>query len=165
MDDWTWAATLYNDGVFVGGRAATAGEVVSQTIAATDLASELAPEDAATDVRGDGAAAMHEWQGSKGASPNAAPWSRGVMSIATGPTEGSTKVSFDLPSAARVRVAVYSPSGRQVRSVLAESMSAGSHEATWDGCDASGAPVPAGVYYIQIESPGFIAECKTSVLR
>lgn len=54
----------------------------------------------------------------------------------------------DLPGA--VLVAIYDPAGRLVRSLSARGNASGT--AHWDGRDGNGAPVPAGIYLVRLES-------------
>ena len=60
---------------------------------------------------------------------------------------------FHLPTAAVGRLAVFDANGR-LRQVLASGpMRAGEHRITWDGRNAAGFPVPAGVYYLRLSTP------------
>jgi hypothetical protein len=64
------------------------------------------------------------------------------------PFDSSTLVAFDLVKPSRVTLRVYDTSGRLVRTLLDdEARSAGPHEAFWDGRDAAGRQVAAGVYF------------------
>jgi hypothetical protein len=52
-----------------------------------------------------------------------------------------------------VKLIVYDATGREVRALQERSLPAGQYEATWDGIDGKGLPVPVGVYLYRLE-PG-----------
>ena len=56
--------------------------------------------------------------------------------------------------ALRVRLAVYGVDGRCVRTLVDGTMEPGRHDATWDGRDARGAGVDAGIYFVRLVSGG-----------
>ena len=76
----------------------------------------------------------------------------GVLRLATGPNPftGSTRLSFALPRAADVELRVFGVDGREVTTLLRGPRAAGVHAASWDGRDARGARVPAGVYFLRL---------------
>ncbi len=56
-------------------------------------------------------------------------------------------ISYTLPRAGKVSLAVYDATGRQVRTLLAgESQTAGKHSAEWDGLDRLGNAMAVGSY-------------------
>jgi flagellar hook assembly protein FlgD len=70
------------------------------------------------------------------------------------PMRGSTRITFALPDPAHVRLVVYDATGREVRALLDERMSAGESGITWDGRNGTGEAVPAGVYFYRLETDG-----------
>jgi subtilisin family serine protease len=67
------------------------------------------------------------------------------------PTGGSVRIELSggsLPATIEVRI--YDGAGRLIRSVGGE----GEAPLIWDGRDASGRPVPSGVYHARLRSPG-----------
>jgi YVTN family beta-propeller protein len=66
------------------------------------------------------------------------------------PRAGSTVLRFTLPRAMHARVEVFDAAGRRVRVVLAAALAAGPGEAVWDGRDANGRTVGAGVYFYRL---------------
>jgi hypothetical protein len=70
------------------------------------------------------------------------------------PFTGATDICYSLPSAYAVSLRVVSAEGRVVRSLAGGKMSAGRYRATWDGGDAAGRPVGAGVYFVMLEVSG-----------
>jgi hypothetical protein len=62
------------------------------------------------------------------------------------PFNPSTTISFSIPSSGKISLAVYDITGRKVRTLLSDHMSAGTHSITWDGRDDSGQMVASGIY-------------------
>lgn len=67
------------------------------------------------------------------------------------PAHGSVSIPFALARAARVRLALYDPSGRRVRVLHDGALPAGTHEIRWDGRGANGGTVGPGVYFCRLE--------------
>jgi len=70
------------------------------------------------------------------------------------PFPGNTTIDFGLPAPANVRVRIYSPLGRLVRTVADASFGAGPQSVTWDGIDDKGKRAATGVYLLRFESGG-----------
>lgn len=82
------------------------------------------------------------------------------------PAAGSVAVRYGLPAAALVRIAVFDPAGRLIRTLEGGAVrAAGYHAATWDGRDDSGNRVAAGVYVVRLESMGKTITSKLMRLR
>ncbi len=65
----------------------------------------------------------------------------------------TTTIAFQIPSNATGSAAVlevFDPSGRLVRTLVNETLGAGSHVVAWDGTNAAGERVASGVYYYQL---------------
>ena len=69
------------------------------------------------------------------------------------PFTSSTTLSFELRESARVTLDVYDVAGRLVIRLLDESRDAGAWSVAWDGRDASGGAVPAGIYWARLRAP------------
>ncbi len=67
--------------------------------------------------------------------------------ISPNPFGGSTQISFHLPQAAYVSLAIHDSSGRLVSNLLDCAMSQGTHMIVWDGTDITGKLLSAGIYY------------------
>lgn len=70
------------------------------------------------------------------------------------PFNPRTTVAFDAPAGGPVRLAVYDPAGRLVRTLVAGEASVGRHEAIWDGRDDRGRAVASGAYLCRLEIAG-----------
>jgi len=66
------------------------------------------------------------------------------------PFNSWTKVSYELPEAGYVQLAVYSSTGRPVRTLVDGFRWAGSYWVAWDGRDGSGRDLAGGVYICRL---------------
>lgn len=76
------------------------------------------------------------------------------------PFNPTTTVSFTLPKPAHVRLDVYLVSGRHVRTLADRAYPAGVHRVAWDGTDAGGVALPAGIYLCRMEADGAVMSHK-----
>ncbi len=70
------------------------------------------------------------------------------------PFNPATDIKFSLPRDAAVQMNVYDVSGKLVRTLLNESLNAGSHETRWNGRDDSGRSVASGTYFARLVVDG-----------
>jgi len=68
------------------------------------------------------------------------------------PFKGATRVRFDLPEGAGVRIEIFDVSGRRIRTLLDGWVAKGSHEVNWNGRGEGGVDLPRGVYFCRIRS-------------
>jgi aminopeptidase N len=100
-----------------------------------------------------------------------APTGTDVPSIAAldqnfpNPFNPTTTIPFSLKEPAFVSLRVYDASGRLVRSLAAEPLSAGSYERSWDGLDSRGTPASSGVYLYRLDAGSFSRTRKMVLLR
>ncbi len=80
------------------------------------------------------------------------------------PLRAGTVIGFDLPSDENVRLGIFDVSGRLVRVVVNEKVTAGRHTAAWDGRDGGGKRVPSGVYFYDLRAGEHHATRKLVVL-
>jgi len=81
------------------------------------------------------------------------------------PFNPTTSISFNLPEAGQVTLAVYNILGQQVAIVAEGLFSAGPHEVVWDGTDDSGVPVSSGVYLYRIQTGQFSETRKMLLMK
>ena len=72
------------------------------------------------------------------------------LDVRPNPIAGHATVSFSLPNGRPAQVGMYDVAGRLVRELVAGQHTAGDHTLRWDGRDASGASLPAGVYLCRL---------------
>lgn len=94
------------------------------------------------------------------------PASSGLaLRVQPNPFGARTTVSFDLPRATAARVAVYDTAGRLVRDLAAGARPAGRNDVSWDGRDAAGRAVAAGVYLVRLSTHEGSQERKVVLVR
>lgn len=81
------------------------------------------------------------------------------------PFNPRTSIRFALGAAGQARVAIYDAGGREVRLLADERLDAGEHTRIWDGTDAAGRRVPAGVYWSQLRTADYESQRKMVILR
>lgn len=83
-----------------------------------------------------------------------APGAGGAIEFAAYPNPGAERIvlrfTSGTPTTSDVRLEIFDVSGRLVRRVADGRFSAGRHEVTWDGRDAGGRRVPAGLYLCRL---------------
>ena len=70
------------------------------------------------------------------------------------PFNPATDLKFSIPRQADVTLRLYDVSGRLVRSLVNETLEAGSHEVRWNGRDDSGRAVASGTYFARLSVAG-----------
>jgi flagellar hook assembly protein FlgD len=68
------------------------------------------------------------------------------------PFRTHTTLTYDVPRAMDVRVAVYDALGRRVQVLVDERTPAGRHTVQWNGRDASGRALASGLYFIRLRA-------------
>ncbi|MCP4546973.1 MAG: T9SS type A sorting domain-containing protein [bacterium] len=70
------------------------------------------------------------------------------------PFNPSTVITFSLAEQGIARLDIFDVTGRLVRELVAGSLPAGDHSATWDGRDDDGYPVASGLYLYRLDTGG-----------
>ncbi|WP_420455537.1 reprolysin-like metallopeptidase [Rubrivirga sp.] len=83
-----------------------------------------------------------------------------LSAVAPNPSSGGARVSFAVPEAGAVRVAVYDVRGREVAVLVDGTMAAGRHEAV-----LSSGSLAAGVYVVRLEAGGQVLTRQAVVVR
>ncbi len=68
------------------------------------------------------------------------------------PFHQHTTLTFTLPQASHVLLEIFDVSGRRVRSLQQERLSAGIHQVRWDGLNMQQRPVPSGLYLVRLQT-------------
>ncbi|MCH8837958.1 MAG: T9SS type A sorting domain-containing protein [Candidatus Marinimicrobia bacterium] len=84
---------------------------------------------------------------------------------APNPFNTQTKISFDLPAATNITLIVYDLTGREVTRLADGGYQAGYHQVVWDGKNASGQPLPSGIYIARLTTPGYTKSIKMVLLK
>jgi len=88
-----------------------------------------------------------------------------LFSVAPNPFKNSTEVVIELPAADQINVKVFDRSGRLVKVLQEESISAGYHQINWDGTDLTGQKLNPGVYFIIAETSAKVFTEKVIILQ
>jgi len=76
-----------------------------------------------------------------------------------------TQINYGLPKASRVHLAIYDLLGREVTTLVNWEQDAGYKSITWNGTDAFGKPVGAGMYFYMVKAKGFRQVRKMVLLK
>ncbi len=81
------------------------------------------------------------------------------------PFNPETTIRFELPWASDMKVTVYNDQGQVVRTLVNETLSAGTFDITWDGRDSNGREVSTGMYLFLVEGPNLRTYKKVTFLK
>lgn len=96
---------------------------------------------------------VYEWGGLPSDAPIVAtPTVFAVHGATPNPFRTETSIRYDLPSPASVKLEVLDVQGRRIRLLETDELPAGAHVTSWDGRDAGGRRVVAGVYFYRLEA-------------
>jgi len=76
------------------------------------------------------------------------------LSVTPNPSNGPTEFRFGLPEAAPVTLMLYDATGRRIRSLLDQTMSAGWHSIFFDGRNEKRDPLRPGIYFSRLDASG-----------
>jgi hypothetical protein len=89
---------------------------------------------------------------------------RPALTVSPNPVAREAVLRYHLARDGQVRLQVFAPDGRIVRTLVDEAGSAGSHEIRWNAEDASGARLAAGTYLLRLDAQPAGAAAKLSLL-
>ena len=81
------------------------------------------------------------------------------------PSRGRVALAYAMPTAGVAALSVYDRAGRLVKQLVSGPTPAGTHRVVWDGTDAAGRKVGAGVYLVRLVTDGKSVVAKTAVVR
>jgi len=88
-----------------------------------------------------------------------------VVKAAPNPTRQGTVISFDLDAPATATVRIYNIKGQCVRILLPSQTVSGPQNILWDGNDAAGRKVSAGIYFARVTTPDLNLTRKIIMLK
>ena len=88
-----------------------------------------------------------------------ASWSR------AGGADGGGTLRFTMAAAGHARITIHDAQGRRIAEPLDRVLPAGGTEVRWDGCDANGRNVSAGIYFASLTTTCGEARLRSVVLR
>ncbi|KPJ51983.1 hypothetical protein AMJ39_08875 [candidate division TA06 bacterium DG_24] len=81
------------------------------------------------------------------------------------PFGAATTITYALPDAQPVTLAIYDIRGARVRNLISGTVSAGLHQVVWDGRDGRGHTVASGIYFCSLEAGGLRETRRMVLLR
>jgi hypothetical protein len=93
------------------------------------------------------------------------PTSFALLQNYPNPFNPTTIIRYDLPKHSHVKLTVYNVLGKVVRTLVDAKEAPGFRQVTWDGLNDAGERVTSGVYVYRIETEGFAATRKLTLLR
>jgi hypothetical protein len=81
------------------------------------------------------------------------------------PFNPETKIQFDLPKSARVKLTIFNLMGMEITTLLDEEQLSGSHSVVWDGRTDKGELASSGIYVYQLKAEQFIQNRKMIFLK
>ncbi|MCX6844719.1 MAG: T9SS type A sorting domain-containing protein, partial [candidate division WOR-3 bacterium] len=88
-----------------------------------------------------------------------------LRSCTPNPFAKSTSVNYELGHAGPVALTVHDVSGRLVRRLESGPRPVGRHVVRWNGTDARGRVVPAGVYFVRLSADGQVSTGRLTLVR
>lgn len=88
-----------------------------------------------------------------GPRPSGATWAVLRQNVPN-PFNPTTLISFELKKAGPTTLTIYDVTGRKVRALVSDDLTAGEHSIVWDGTDGSGGPVSSGLYFYELAQGG-----------
>ncbi len=81
------------------------------------------------------------------------------------PVISGTYIEYDLPKATVITLKLYDITGRDIRTLIAETQESGRHGIYWDGTNDNGQRVATGVYFYRIGTSDFRITRNLTILR
>ena len=114
---------------------------------------------------------LFQFEEEKGADGGVQSWGIGMTFVtrlhgcSPNPFTGTTTISYELGNAGSVMLTLHDVTGRVVRSLTAGPQTIGFHSTVWDGKDARGRKLPAGVYFCRMQAGGTTATRRITLTR
>jgi len=90
---------------------------------------------------------------------NSAPLEFSLKQNYPNPFNPSTTISYTAPGG-HVRLDIYNMLGQKIKTLVDQTVIAGSYNVKWDGTDFNNHPVPSGVYFYRLETDAGVKERK-----
>ena len=89
-----------------------------------------------------------------------------IRQNAPNPFNPTTRIAFNVPdNAGHVTLTVYDVSGRVVKHLVDEPLTAGPHTVSWNGRDDGGKDLASGVYFARLHASGESLFRKMTLLK
>ncbi len=81
------------------------------------------------------------------------------------PFNPATTIVYTLPEASQVVLSIYDVLGREIKTLVNNTLPAGRYQVTWDGTDQGGRPVSSGIYIYRLRAGHFTKTMKMLLTR
>jgi len=81
------------------------------------------------------------------------------------PFNAATRITYQLPRAAAVRLEVFDLLGRHVKTLVDRAQAVGIHQVTWDGSNHQGLAMASGVYWFRLQAGTYSRSRKMLLIR
>jgi hypothetical protein len=81
------------------------------------------------------------------------------------PFNPGTKITYEVPEAARVKLFIYNLLGQRIRTLFDGVRAVGTYSAQWDGLNDGGEQVAAGIYFLRMETDNLTLTRKMLLVR
>ena len=81
------------------------------------------------------------------------------------PFNPGTTIRFSVPSSSHIKLTVFDPDGRRVKTLVNEVYPAGQHKTEWDGTDSRGNPTSTGVYLYRLQAGKTVLTRKMTLVK
>ena len=81
------------------------------------------------------------------------------------PFNPSTKIEYELPKETFVTINIFDLKGANIMSLVNSIQSAGYKEISWNGLNSSGSQLPAGLYFLTIQTEEYFNSKKMILLQ
>jgi hypothetical protein len=88
-----------------------------------------------------------------------------LRSIYPNPFNPAARISFEVSTRGRVRIAVFDVAGRSVAVIVDGDMAPGRYEAIWDGRTVAGRAAASGIYFCRLTAGSVVATKKMVLIR
>ena len=81
------------------------------------------------------------------------------------PFNPETQIKYVIPEQEHVKLTIYNSTGQEIRTLVNNSQSAGSHTVTWNGRNNFGQKVTSGIYLYRLDAGDFVNIKKMILLK
>ena len=82
------------------------------------------------------------------------------MRCSPNPFTDETRIEYLTGEAGSLTIDIYDLQGKEIKTLNSAAEGHGKHSVTWDGKDAAGVPVPAGIYVCAVKTGDSVLRCK-----
>ena len=76
------------------------------------------------------------------------------------PFSSQMSFCFETKEPSKTQIQIFNLRGQKIKTIQSEALGAGKQNIIWDGCDAGGKPVPAGIYLWKMDNSQSIQQGK-----